>query len=49
MIEFNVFPGGKRRIVTFSYDDGHFNDERLIEMFDRYGVKATFHLNGEKY
>ena len=49
MIEFNVFPGGKRRIVTFSYDDGHFNDERLIEMFDKYGVKATFHLNGEKY
>lgn len=49
MIEFNVFPGGKRRIVTFSYDDGHFNDKRLMEMFDKYGVKATFHLNGEKY
>ncbi len=49
MIEFNVFPGGKRRILTFSYDDGHFNDERLIGLFDKYEVKATFHLNGEKY
>lgn len=49
MIEFNVFPGGKRRIVTFSYDDGHTNDERLIALFDKYNVKATFHLNGVIY
>lgn len=46
MIEFHVYPGGKKRIVTFSYDDGHANDERLIEMFNQYGVKGTFHLNG---
>lgn len=49
MIQYHVFPGGKKRIVTFSYDDGHKNDERLIEIFNRYGVKATFHLNGGKY
>lgn len=49
MIEFTVFPGGKKRAVTFSYDDGAAQDERLIGLFDRYGVKATFHLNGINY
>ena len=49
MIQFHVYPGGKKRIVTFSYDDGHRNDERLVEMFNRHGVKGTFHLNGIKY
>lgn len=49
MIQFHVYPGGKKRVVTFSYDDGHINDERLIKLFDKYGVKGTFHLNGIKY
>ena len=49
MIQFNIYPGGKKRIVTFSYDDGHINDKRLIALFDKYGVKGTFHLNGSKY
>lgn len=49
MIELRVFPGGKKRIVTFSYDDGHEYDERLINMFNKYGVKGTFHLNGGVY
>ena len=48
MIQFNVFPEGKKRIVTFSYDDGHINDVRLVELFNRYGVKATFHLNDKR-
>ena len=47
MIQFNVFPEGKKRIVTFSYDDGH-RDERLVELFNRYRVKATFHINGKE-
>ena len=46
MIQFNVFPNEKRRIVTFSYDDGNINDERLIELFNRYNVKATFFVIG---
>lgn len=46
MIEFNVFPGGKKRVVTFSYDDGHANDERLVNLFNQYGVKGTFHVHG---
>lgn len=49
MIQFHIYPGGKRRIVTFSYDDGSSKDVRLIELFDRYGVKGTFHLNGVNY
>lgn len=49
MIQFNVYPGGVKKIVTFSYDDGHANDRRLIALFNKYGVKGTFHLNGIKY
>lgn len=49
MIQFHCYPGGRKRVVTFSYDDGHPNDARLIELFNRYGVKGTFHLNGANY
>ncbi len=35
----------KMKAVTFSYDDGITQDRRLIEMFNRYGLKATFNLN----
>lgn len=48
MIQLNVFPGGKKRIVTFSYDDGHINDVRLVALFNKYGVKGTFHLNDKR-
>jgi peptidoglycan/xylan/chitin deacetylase (PgdA/CDA1 family) len=40
------FPQGKKKCVTFSYDDGVVQDARLAEIFDRYGLKATFNLNG---
>lgn len=46
MIEYHVFPDGKKRVVTFSYDDGHENDARLISLFNKYNVKGTFHING---
>ena len=49
MIQFHVYPGGKKRILTFSYDDGSSNDIRLVELFNRYEVKGTFHLNGKRY
>lgn len=35
----------KLKAVTFSYDDGTTQDIRLIEMFDKYGLKSTFNLN----
>lgn len=43
------FPGGKRRALTFSYDDGLPSDERLIAIFDKYGMKGTFNLNSNTY
>jgi len=40
-----LFPGGKAKAMTFSYDDGVLQDRRLIELFDKYGAKGTFNLN----
>lgn len=39
------FPGGKYKALTLSYDDGKIMDRRLVEIFNRAGIKATFHLN----
>lgn len=36
---------GKTKAVTFSYDDGVTQDQRLISLLNRYGLKATFNLN----
>lgn len=33
------------KTVTFSYDDGVTQDQRLIDLFDKYGLKCTFNLN----
>ncbi len=49
MIDYLRFPEGKTRVVTFSYDDGPQEDEQLIALFNKYGVKATFHLNSGHY
>ncbi len=38
---------GKKKAITFSYDDGVTQDIRLIEIFNRHGLKATFNLNSE--
>lgn len=44
---FMRYPYGKAKAVTFSYDDGVQQDKRLAELFDRYGMKATFNFNCE--
>ena len=36
---------GKLKAVTFSFDDGVTQDKRLIEILNKYGLKATFNLN----
>jgi len=36
---------GKRKVLTFSYDDGNTQDIRLIEILNRYGLKGTFNVN----
>ena len=38
---------GKMKAVTFSFDDGVTQDIRLIEMFNKYGLKCTFNINSE--
>ena len=35
----------RKKAVTFSYDDGVVQDIHLIELLNRYGLKATFNLN----
>jgi len=42
---YQCFPGGKFKALTMSYDDGREQDRRLISIFNKYGVKGTFHLN----
>lgn len=39
------FPAGQRKAVVFSYDDGSEHDRRLVALFNRYGLRATFNLN----
>ena len=43
------FPEGKRKVLTFSYDDGHPCDERLIKIFDKHGLKGTFNINYDSF
>jgi len=39
------FPKGKYKALTMSYDDGKIADKKLIDIFNKYGIKGTFHLN----
>ncbi|MGN0779248.1 MAG: polysaccharide deacetylase family protein [Aristaeellaceae bacterium] len=42
---YTCFPGGKHKVLTMSYDDGRTEDYRLVELFNRHGIKGTFNLN----
>ena len=44
MIKPDRYPNGKHFAVTFSYDDGDKADRRLVDIFNNYGMKATFNL-----
>ena len=39
-----LFPGGKSKAFTLSYDDGVVQDRRLAELFRKYGLKCSFNL-----
>ena len=39
----------QKKFVTFSYDDGVWQDRKLVELFNRYGLKATFNLNSGQF
>lgn len=36
---------GKKKAITFSFDDGVTQDIRAIAIMDKYGLKGTFNLN----
>jgi hypothetical protein len=46
---FMRFPEGRAKALTLSYDDGVEQDIRLIEILDRFGIKATFNINSGCY
>lgn len=37
----------QKKFLTFSYDDGVTQDKRLVKIFNKYGLKATFNINSE--
>ena len=43
-MRFMRFPGGRAKALTFSYDDGVHPDRRLIDIFNKYGMKGTFNI-----
>jgi hypothetical protein len=46
-IEF-CWPEGKAGAFTASYDDGPKEDRPLVEIFNRYGMRGTWNLNGNR-
>ncbi|MBI5830773.1 MAG: polysaccharide deacetylase family protein [Armatimonadetes bacterium] len=40
-----LFPGGRRRALTMSFDDGRTHDRRLVAIFNQHGIRGTFNLN----
>ncbi len=39
------FPKGKKKALTFSYDDATIYDKQLVALMNQYGMKGTFNLN----
>jgi len=44
LIQFDRFKDGKKQILTMSYDDGHETDRKLVEIFNKFGIKGPFSL-----
>jgi peptidoglycan/xylan/chitin deacetylase (PgdA/CDA1 family) len=44
-----LFPEGKNKALTLSYDDGVQQDIKMIEILDKYGIKCTFNLNSYSF
>lgn len=40
-----AFPGGRWKALVMSYDDGHVQDRGLASIFNRHGIRGTFHVN----
>lgn len=48
-VRFDYYPEGKKKALTMSYDDGMEFDRKLIGIFNKYGIKGTFHLNSANF
>lgn len=46
---FMRFPEGRAKALTFSYDDNVRENVRLVQILNRYGMKATFNINSGLY
>ena len=44
----NLFPEGRKKAITMSYDDAPKYDRELISIFNEYGFKGTFHANSNR-
>ena len=42
---FYQFPGNRNKALNFSIDDGVLEDEHMVAIFNRYGIKGSFNLN----
>lgn len=40
-----LYPKGLKKALTLSYDDGIQQDKKLVPIFNKYNLKATFNLN----
>jgi len=43
------FPGGRKKALTLSYDDGVEQDIRLMDIMKKNGLKGTFNINSGDY
>lgn len=44
-----LFPGGRSKVFTLSFDDGVVQDRRFVEMLKKYDLKCTFNLNSGSF
>lgn len=43
-----LFPNAKTKALILSYDDGRTEDRQLVQLFNKYKLPGTFHLNSNK-
>ena len=46
---FMLFPEGRPKAFTLSYDDGVEQDERLVDIMAKNGLRGTFNVNSGRY
>lgn len=44
-----LFPEGRPKALTMSYDDGVTQDKRLVAMFNKYSIRGTFNVNSGSF